>query len=48
MAEARGKRCYIENEGLTRDVDENKRTKNVIWLLPRDVDENNGLMVRTP
>jgi hypothetical protein len=48
MAEARGKRCYIENEGLTRDVDENKRTKNVIRPLPRDVDENSGLMICTP
>jgi hypothetical protein len=25
MAEARGEKCYIENEGLTRDVDENSR-----------------------
>ena len=48
MAEARGKRCYIENEGLTRDVDENKRTKNVHKLVPRDVDENSRLMISTP
>jgi hypothetical protein len=48
MIEARGKRCYIENEGLTRDVDENKRTKNVVIPVPRDVDEKKRLMISTP
>ena len=33
----------MENEGLTRDVNENKRTKNVAILVPRDVDENSRL-----
>jgi hypothetical protein len=30
---------HIKNEGITRDVHENKRTKNVTTPLPRDVDE---------
>jgi hypothetical protein len=33
------KKWHIENEGITRDVIENKRTKFVQRPLPRDVDE---------
>jgi hypothetical protein len=39
MAEARGRKCYIENEGITRDVIQNKRRKYFRNGITRDVDE---------
>jgi hypothetical protein len=39
---------HIENEGISRDVAENKWKKSVREPVPRDVVANNRLIARTP
>jgi hypothetical protein len=39
LGQGRLEKWHIENEGITRDVSENKRPENVQPPLPRDVDE---------